>query len=214
VFTNPGAVLPALRSRQAEAGFKQVLPNAGLFSAALFEIRKPFSDDIAQPGGLVTRVPDAREARHRGLELAWSGRPIPSLWLQAQATFIDAKVVKAVDPEQVGKKTTNVAPFSASIFGAWQVPGIDGLQWLNRVTLSGRKPVNRDNSVELPSYGQWDTAFNYRQRISGHSVTWRVGIDNVLDRRYWKDAPTQYWGGVYLFPAYPRTFRTSVQMSF
>ena len=214
VFTNPGAVLPALRSRQAEAGFKQVLPSGGLFSAALFEIRKPFSDDITQADGLVTRVPDAREARHRGLELAWSGRPIPSLWLQAQATFIDAKVVKAVDPDQVGKKTTNVAPFSASIFGAWQVPGIDGLQWLNRVTLSGRKPVTRDNSVELPSYGQWDTAFNYRQRISGHSVTWRIGIDNVLDRRYWKDAPTQYWGGVYLFPAYPRTFRTSVQMSF
>jgi len=36
----------------------------------------------------------------------------------------------------------------------------------------------------------------------------------VLDRRYWRDAPTTYWGATYLFPAPPRTFRVSVQASF
>ncbi len=68
------------------------------------------------------------------------------------------------------------------------------------------------NTVELPAYGQRDTAFNLRQRVAGRSITWRVGVDNALDKRYWKDAPTQYWGGVYLFPAYPRTFSASVQI--
>lgn len=213
LFTNAGAVLPALRSRQVEAGFKQVLSHGGLFSAALFEIRKPFADDIARENGLSERVADGREARHRGLELAWSGRPVPSLWLQAQLTLIDAEITRSVDPALVGRRPTNVAPYSASVFGAWQVPGVEGLQWLNRVNFSGRKPVTRDNSVELPSYGQWDTALNYRQRLGGHATLWRVGIDNVLGRRYWKDAPTQYWGGVYLFPAYPRTVRASVQIS-
>jgi len=214
-FTNPGAVLPALRSHQIEAGLRQVLPAGGLFSAALFEIRKPFADDLADPaGGLPTRVAGAREARHRGLELAWSGRPARALWLQAQATLLDPEIVRAVDPVEVGKRTTNVAPVSASLFAAWQVPGVDGLQWLNRATLSGRKAVTRDNSVEIPGYGQWDTALNWRQRIDGRSVTVRVGMDNVLDRRYWRDAPTQYWGGVYLFPAYPRTLRASVQIGF
>ncbi|MFN8751728.1 MAG: hypothetical protein ACK5ZP_07130, partial [Betaproteobacteria bacterium] len=40
-------------------------------------------------------------------------------------------------------------------------------------------------------------------RADGRSFLWRVGIDNVLDKRYWREAPTQYWGGTYLFPAYP-----------
>ena len=58
-------------------------------------------------------------------------------------------MTRATDPDQVGKRTTNVAPVSASVFAAWQVPGANGLQWLNRVTFSGRKPVTRDNAVEL-----------------------------------------------------------------
>ena len=45
-------------------------------------------------------------------------------------------------------------------------------------------------------------------------ITWRAGIDNVFDRRFWREAPTTYWGGTYLFPAQPRTFRVSLQAGF
>jgi outer membrane receptor protein involved in Fe transport len=38
----------------------------------------------------------------------------------------------------------------------------------------------------------------------------RAGIDNVTDRRYWREAPTQPWGATYLFPAQPRTYRLGV----
>lgn len=213
-YVNAGDVLPALRSKQVEVGFRQALAGAGLVSATLFQITRPYSDDIEQADGRLLRVADAREARHRGLELAWSGRPTRSLSLQAQATFIDAETTRSVDPATIGKQATNVAPFSASVIAGWQVAGVEGLTWTNRAIVSGRKPVTRDNTIELPSYWQWDSAFVYRNRMSGQAMTWRVGVDNVLDRRYWRDAPTQYWGGVYLFPAMPRTFRASVQMSF
>ncbi|MEN9315059.1 MAG: hypothetical protein RIS35_1452, partial [Pseudomonadota bacterium] len=117
-------------------------------------------------------------------------------------------------PEAVGRQATNVAPYSLSVLAGWQVPGIEGLVWNNRAVVSGRKPVTPDNAIELPSYWQWDTAVVYRNKVGGRSVTWRAGIDNVLDRRYWRDAPTQYWGGIYLFPAMPRTFRASMQIAF
>ena len=45
-------------------------------------------------------------------------------------------------------------------------------------------------------------------------LTWRAGIDNVFDRHYWRDAPTTYWGGTYLFAAAPRTLRLSVTAGF
>lgn len=213
-FANFGVVLPALRSRQVEVGFKQALQGAGLVSATLFQITKPYSDDIEQGDGRLLRVADAREARHRGLELGWSGRPYKSLQLQAQATLMDAETTRSVDAAALGKQATNVPRVSASVGAAWMVPGVDGLVWNNRFVYSGRKPVTRDNTIELPSFWQFDTGLAYRHRVSGNALTWRLGIDNLFDRRYWRDAPTQYWGGVYLFPAMPRTVRASVQMSF
>ena len=36
------------------------------------------------------------------------------------------------------------------------------------------------------------------------------GIENLTDRTYWREAPTQPWGGVYLFPSTPRTVRLGV----
>jgi iron complex outermembrane receptor protein len=108
-----------------------------------------------------------------------------------------------------------VAPLTASLLAAWKVPGVDGLTWNNRVFYSAGKPVTRDNSVELPWFWQYDTSLAWRQRTAdGSALTWRVGVDNVFDRSYWREAPTQYWGGTYLLPALPRTFRASVQITF
>ena len=213
-YANAGDVLPALRSKQVEVGFRQAVAGAGLVSATLFQITKPYADDLVQPDGMLLREAGAREARHRGLELSWAGRPTKTLSLQAQATLIDAEITRSPIPEAVGRQATNVAPYSLSVLAGWQVPGVEGLVWNNRAVVSGRKPVTPDNAIELPSYWQWDTAVVYRSKVGGQSVTWRAGIDNLLDRRYWRDAPTQYWGGIYLFPAMPRTFRASMQVAF
>jgi iron complex outermembrane receptor protein len=74
--------------------------------------------------------------------------------------------------------------------------------------------VTGDESVLLPAWWQLDSSITWRQRQGRDALTWRAGVDNVFDRRYWRDAPTTYWGGTYLFPAQPRTFRVSVQARF
>lgn len=215
LYANYGETLPALRSKQVELGFKQAVRGAGLFSATLFQIEKPYADDVELASGLLERVAGGRELRHRGLELGWSGRPTPALFLQAQATLIDSDLTRSLDEGLLGKGAPNVAPVTASLFAGWQVPGVQGMTWTNRVFWSSSKPVTRDNSIELPSFWQYDTALAWRQRAGdGSALTWRVGVDNVFDRRYWREAPTQYWGGTYLLPAQPRTFRASVQIAF
>lgn len=214
LFTNAGVALPALRSRQQEIGYKQVLAGGGLASVSLFRISKPFSDDIVEADGRATRVAGGRELRHQGIELGWAGRLTRDWSVQAQAMFIDTEATRTIDPALQGKRTPNVAPFSASLATTWQVPQMPGMVWTQRLLYSDKKAVTRDNTVELPSYWQLDTWLAYRQKAGNTMLTWRAGIDNITDRRYWRDAPTQYWGGTYLFPAPPRTLRVSVSASF
>jgi len=209
-FVNFGAVLPALKSEQVELGFKQVASEGHALSLALFSIDKPYGDDIQQSDGRVLRVAGARESRHRGLEAGGLFIASDELKLRARAAWIDAKTTRAIDPALVGKSTTNVAPFAASLAAAWQVPAIAGLELNNLLIYSGRKPVTAENSVQLPSYWQWDIAATYRWLGSGKRLTLAAGIDNVTDRLYWREAPTQYWGGTYLFPAQARTARVSL----
>jgi iron complex outermembrane receptor protein len=212
-FVNSGAALPALRSEQVEAGFKQVTAAGHAFTLALFTIDKPYGDDLPQPDGRVLRVAGARESRHRGIEVSGNVLARRSLRLEGRAAWIDAKTTKAADPTLIGKRTTNVAPFAASLAAAWKFDAVPGFELGNFLTYSGRKPVTADNAVELPSYWQWDIAGVYRWRRAGTRLELSAGIDNVTDRRYWREAPTQDWGGIYLFPAQPRTARLSLRAS-
>src|SRR5215831_6725569 len=84
------------------------------------------------------------------------------------------------------------------------------LWWRNLLEYTGTKPVNDDNSVELPASWQWDTALVWSPATAKPWVQLRVGVDNVTNRSYWREAPTQPWGATYLFPAQPRTYRAGV----
>jgi iron complex outermembrane receptor protein len=209
-FVNYGAVLPALRSEQVELGFKQVWAEGHALALALFSIDKPYGDDQPQPDGRVLRVAGGRESRHRGVEATAALQASRTLRFEGSAAWIDAETTQAIDPSLVNKQTTNVAPFAAVLAAAWKVDAVPGLQLNNILIYSGRKPVTPDNTVELPSYWQWDLAASYQWRYSGAQMTLAAGIDNVTDRRYWRDAPTQSWGGIYLFPAQPRSARVSL----
>ncbi len=209
-FVNFGAVLPALESSQVEVGFKQVSAEGHALTLALFSIDKPYGDDVPQPDGRLLRVAGGRESRHRGLEASGAFVADRTLRFEARAAWIDAKTTRAVDPALVGKRTPNVAPFAASLAAAWMLPAVAGLEVNNLLTYSGRKPVTADNAVELPAYWQWDIVARYRWLWSGTRLTLSAGVDNVTDRRYWREAPTESWGGTYLFPAQPRTARIAL----
>jgi iron complex outermembrane receptor protein len=212
-FVNFGAALPALRSEQVEVGFKQLFADGHALSLALFSIDKPYADDLPQPDGRALRVAGARQSRHRGVEATAVLAAARTLRVDARAAWIDARTTRAVDPAEVDQRTTNVAPFAAALNAAWKVAAVPGLEVTHLLTYSGRKPVTADGTVELPSYWQWDIAGAYRWRWAGAQLALAAGIDNLTDRRYWREAPTQYWGGIYLFPAQPRSARVSLAAS-
>jgi iron complex outermembrane recepter protein len=216
-FKNAGQALPALKSKQIEIGFKQTIKTDhnmnGLLTATLFSIDKPFADDVTLPGDtLPTRIAGTRMAKHQGLELGYAGAIAKDWSGFMQLSFLDARQVKDANNLYTDKRSTNVAPFSMAAGTAWQVA--PGLQWRNSFTYFSSKPVTRDNTVSLPAGYQFDTAVTYTHKAAGSTLMWRAGIDNLFDKRYWREAPTQYWGGIYLFAALPRTLRLSVTSNF
>jgi iron complex outermembrane receptor protein len=214
LFVNAGQVLPALRSRQVELGFKQTAAHGQAFSAALFQIEKPFSDDLATASGPSLRIAGARLARHRGLELSGSWLVSTTWRLEARATWLDAVTTESLHPTWVGHATTNVPHLASVLRAAWQPPRLRGLTVSNQLTYGGHKAVLPDGSVDIASAWQWDLALQYRVVAASSTWTWRAGIDNLTDRAYWRDAPTQTWGAQYLFPAPPRTARAGVEVRF
>jgi len=205
-YLNAGEVLPALKSRQWELGLKGGDPALG-WQLALFNIQRPvtnidfctrtFSECVGQYDG---------RAVHRGLEAnaQWN----PGAWnLAGGFTVLDAKREgSAVEPANNGKRPTNVPEFVLRASAAWNVPSLPGLQLRSQVSHEGRRAVLADGSTSLPAWTRVDAALQYETKLGGTSTRWTLGIDNVFDKRYWKEAPYQF-GHVYLYPGAPRTVR-------
>ncbi len=214
-FANNGQALPALKSEQTEVGLKWQANARLLFTAAAFSISKPFADDVASGiGGLPTRVAGAKTARHRGLELALSGRVDEALSLQLSAMALDARYTAAVEPKLVGQRVTNLPRLKTSMFADYKIGALPGLALNALASYETGKTATADGSVELPGAWQLDIGARYQQRLAGKTALWRVNVENLTNRIYWREAPSTSWGGVYLFPSTPRTLRASVTVDF
>lgn len=213
-FVNAGDVLPALKSEQTELGWKWQAQPRILVSAALFSIDKPYADDQATASGIPLRVAGGKMARHRGLELSAVGQVDVQLSVQASLTVLDAKYTAAIDPALVGQWVTNVPKTKASLFADYKVAMLPGLSVSGLLTHESGKTVTADGAVSLPAAWQLDTGLRYQNRMIGKSTQWSLNVENLTDRSYWREAPTQYWGGTYVFPSTPRTVRARVTVEF
>ena len=213
-YVNAGQVLPALKSEQTEVGVKWQAHDRLLVSAALFNIDKPYGDDQPTASGIPLRVAGGKTARHRGVELAAVGQVTSQLSLQASLTVLDAKYTAAVDPNLVGQWVTNVPKAKASLFADYKIASLPGLSLNGLLTSERGKTVTADGSVTLPSAWQLDAGVRYQNRLIGKLTQWSLNVENLTDRSYWREAPTQYWGSTYLFPSTPRTVRARVTVEF
>ncbi len=216
LFANAGQVLPALKSEQTEVGLKWQANTRMLLTAAAFSIDKPYADDVlaAVSGALPIRVAGAKTARHRGFEMSAAGRLFDALSVQASLMALDAHYTQAADPALVGQRVTNVPRLKASVFADYKLSALPGLSINTLASFESAKTATADASVELPASWQLDAGLSYPHSIAGQSVLWRVNLENVTDRTYWREAPTTSWGGIYLFPSTPRTLRVSATLSF
>lgn len=213
-FSNAAQTLPPLKSRQFELGVKGSAAPLD-WGLTAFDIERPryanvgpdcFTD--AQPGSC-TRQPDGQQ-RHRGVE-AEAELKLGALALQASAMLLDAKNRGATSiPANDGKRPVNVPERTFRFNAAYRVEAVPGLSAAGGLVYEGAREVLQDNSISIPGWTRLDAALRYEQRMANHLLTWRLGVDNLTDKRAWKESPLQF-DHVYLYPLQPRTWRLSVQ---
>ena len=207
-FTNAGQVLPALKSRQTEIGIKGS-SDAVEWTLAAFDIQQPKSTDFCDANNNCTTQIDGTE-HHRGIEAdaAWRG----GAWtLRGGTQWLHARREGSATPSINGLEPTNVPALTLKLQAAYDVAAIPGLNLQATLQRESRRMVLPDNSAAIPAFTVVNAALRYDTKAAGAQWTWRVGIDNLFDKRAWRESPYEF-GHVYLYPVAPRTLRLSVQV--
>ena len=208
----PGRPLPALKSRQVELGVKGSSRHARLERWPLF--------DIAPPA--VRRLRHLRRRRHLHARQADGERAPPRRRGQrrrrgsapgrcaAGAQWLHARREGAPDPAVERPASRSTCRRARCKLQAGYTRRRRCPAWRCRPALVAREPRAWCCPTTALQHPRLDAARPRRCATSSswaaRTLTWRAGIDNLADRRAWKESPYQF-GHVYLFPLAPRTWR-------
>jgi iron complex outermembrane receptor protein len=212
-YTNAGQPLDPLKSRQWELGVKHQEGTTTL-GAALFGITQPKATDAGSCDlpDTCTFQNDGQE-RHRGLELSTSHQ-WGTLNLNLAATWLHAERLNStVTPGLNGTRPTNVPNMILRAGLGYKVRSVPGLSFHGSLSHEGNRTVVPDGTIVLPAWTRMDTGVTYQTRSAGQVTTWKLGVSNLLNRRYFQESPYQY-SHIYLFPAAPRTVQLAMETSF
>ncbi len=209
--TNEGQTLAPSTSRQLEAGLKRDWQGLSL-GAALFRIDQALQYSRPDDNGDMTYVQQGKQ-RNIGLELSASGQASRNLQLSASTAVIRARAIDSGTEAYEGHQAVNVPKVRASLAADYRIPGIQGLSLLGGLQYSASKYADPSGTVKVGDYTVFNLGSRYTTRIEGYETVLRLTVDNLFDKRYWRDTGA-YQGDGYLFPGDPRTARLSATVNF
>jgi len=207
--SNGGTTLAPLHSRQVEAGVKYAVSDVLDLQAALYRIRQSYQfarpDDTAEG---FTFVQQGQEV-HTGIELNLAGQVTDRLRITASANAIRARAENTGAPSYEDHQVVNVPRWRTAVYADYSLPFVQGLAVLGGWRYASSNVATPDGATRVPGYHVFDAGLRYATTVSGHAMTWRLNVDNVFNRFYWRDTGTS-GGDAYLFPGMPRLARLSV----
>jgi iron complex outermembrane recepter protein len=180
---NRGEALPALRTRQYEAGARLALNPRWRLVIAAFDISKPYfeidlSDGHYRQLGAVT---------HRGIEGSISGKPTEQLNIVAGAVFLRPRVSgQAVENGRLGNRPIGRTSLLIDAAADYRLAWIPGLSIDARLVHEGRRVANATSTLHLPARTTLDLGARYRTRVGRIPTLFRAQVKNVGDTYGWK----------------------------
>ncbi|AFJ57516.1 TonB-dependent outermembrane receptor [Pseudomonas fluorescens A506] len=206
----PDETLAPTVSRQIEAGVKYDWRRIS-FAAAVFQTRQAYQ--YAKPEGGEFIYMQQGQQKNTGLELSANGWATDRLQIATSVAAIRARVSGSGTPAYEGHQAINVPKLRASVYADYALPWVNGLAVLGGVQYSAKKSANRAGNVEVGDYAVVNVGSRYTTKVDGYETVFRLSVDNLFDKRYWRDAG-EYMGDDYLFQGAPLTARLSASVNF
>lgn len=178
---NANLTLPALRTRQVEAGVRWTITENVRLVAGLFDVRRPYfeldSDNVFRVLG---------DVRHRGTELSLTANPLPGLNLVAGAVLMAPRVTgEAVEAGRLGERPLGRVGTTLDLRVDYQPPAFSALSVDLGVSYAGPRAARIDNTLFIPERAVIDLGTRYRFKLGRTPAVLRVQVANLTNVFGW-----------------------------
>lgn len=212
------AILPPRKTQQIELGTKYAASSDSLFSLSIFRMERP--NEFAHSFGLIedfkSTLSQEGKVTHTGTEASWAYKATKRLNLLASAMYLEATQSGATPREGVNfnsSQAVGVPKWRGVLFADYLVPNYEQLSLQGGWTYVSSKPVTLDNSVSVPGYHKFDAGLKYLDKAGKSKATYRLFVENIFDKFYWRDT-SQTYGSYALYPGAPRIMRATATFDF
>jgi iron complex outermembrane recepter protein len=185
-------------SKQFELGAKTDFDTWST-NLALFQVQRGLqyanSQDVYVQNG---------ETRYQGIDFSAQTHLGQNWTLMGGVMYLDATNVQAA-ADVDGKRAYGAPRVQGNVYVEYSVPQVPGLFLTGGARYVGNEAVDANNSNFIGAYHTFDLGARYSTTLGSHPVTYRVGIDNLTNEKYWLTS----WGFI-LNQGTPRTVRASV----
>jgi iron complex outermembrane recepter protein len=192
-----------LKSKQYEVGFKTDHSKWGA-NLALFRVDQGYN--YTNTANIF--VQDGTK-RYTGVDASgWLA--LTNEWrVMGGVMWLDTKAVDVDDPTVEGKRVYGAPRFTVTGRVEYNPSYLRPLTLAFGGKYVGNQAVDAANTQFVPAYVTYDLSGRYETKIAGKDVTFRAGINNLFNRRYWTTA----WG-YYVAPSPTRTAVASATLQF
>lgn len=187
---NRNEALPAIRTRQIDAGVRWAIASRVKLVAGVFDVRKPyFSTDERN---VFTVLGDVR---HRGAEISLTANPTDRLNVIAGAVLMEPRVTgEAVTSGRVGRKPLGQSAAILRGNANYKLPFLEGVSLDVAASWFSRRAASRDNLVSLDPYLLMDVGARYQFKLGRSPATFRIQLQNITDTFAWSVVGSNSYG--------------------
>lgn len=204
-FENYGDVLPPLKTKQNEIGFKYLKDDL-LWTLAYYDIKQDNLISVYKTGYSKPFQSKDGQARHKGLELAVNGKLADKWNLFGGISRMSAKQEKTTNGTLDGVRVNGTSEWTA-VFGAEYNPN-EFWSFVGRGIYTGRSPVMNEK-IWAGGYTIFDVGATYKTHFGEVPAELSLMVNNVFNKDYW-----QVSRGNQIYLSLPRTLTFTAKLHF
>ncbi len=174
---NRNEALPAIKTRQFDAGFRFSITEKMKLVGGIFQVSKPYFNLDAN-----NRFGALGEVINRGIEASVAGPLTRTLSIVAGAVLLQPRVTgEDVEQGRIGNRPVGALNHRFEASADWRPPFLPGASFDTRLAYRSSETATVSNLTAIPARTVVDIGGRYRFKASGRNVLLRVQATNLFD---------------------------------